>query len=326
MVGSSKVFGVFYFVISEGFRRFLYGLIVISLLFLNRPISAQPISFIKKLKIGTTLGWELTDTLSEISGICNAFPVIGSNWLLGIQDGGNSSDIVVFDWVNRRSFVVATGLHNRDWEAIIRDDERVYIGDFGNNRGNRRDLKIYRICNIDSAVFTEDWKCNVSEINKRGIRNTSLVDSIEFAFEDQLDFQPRFRHNFDCESMLVQDDSIWLFTKNWKNFKSNVYVLLNSPGKQVARKVASINTRCLITDACWHNREVLLVGYSVFGNQYILNLDWNRKRVLSRRKIGIKPAQVEGVALNLLHDKVFIATEKRKTQRAAIIELEFKRK
>ncbi len=326
MVGSRKVFVVFNNVLSVGFRRFLSGLIFISLLFFIQPLTAQPISSIKNLKIGTAVGWELADSLSEISGICNAFPVIGSNWLLGIQDGGNSSDIVVFDWEIRKSFVVATGLNNRDWEAIVRDDERVYIGDFGNNRGNRRDLKIYRISHVDSAVFTEDWKCNVSEINKRGIRNTSLVDSIEFAFEDQLDFQPRFRHNFDCESMLVQDDSIWLFTKNWKNFKSNVYVLLNSPGKQMARKVASINTRCLITDACWQNREVLLVGYSVFGNQYILNLDWNRKRVLSRRKIGIKPAQVEGVALNLLHDKVFIATEKRKTQRAAIIELEFKRK
>jgi hypothetical protein len=313
-------------VLSVGFRRFLSGLIFISLLFFIRPLSAQPISSTKNLKIGTAVGWELADSLSEISGICNAFPVIGSNWLLGIQDGGNSSDIVVFDWEIRKSFVVATGLNNRDWEAITRDDERVYIGDFGNNRGNRRDLKIYRISHVDSAVFSQYWKNNVTGINKGEIRNTSLVDSIEFAFEDQLDFQPRFRHNFDCESMLVQGDSIWLFTKNWKNFKSNVYVLLNSPGKQVARKVTFINTRCLITDACWQNREVLLVGYSVFGNQYILNLDWNQKRVLSRRKIGIKPAQVEGVSVNLLHDKAFIATEKRKTQHAAIIELEFKRK
>ncbi len=326
MVGSRKVFVVFNNVLSVGFRRFLSGLIFISLLFFIQPLTAQPISSIKNLKIGTAVGWELADSLSEISGICNAFPVIGSNWLLGIQDGGNSSDIVVFDWGNRKSFVVATGLNNRDWEAIVRDDERVYIGDFGNNRGNRRDLKIYRFSHVDSAVFSQNWKSNVTGINKGGIRNTSLVDSIEFAFEDQLDFQPRFRHNFDCESMLVQDDSIWLFTKNWKNFKSNVYVLLNSPGKQVARKVATINTRCLITDACWQNREVLLVGYSVFGNQYILNLDWNRKRILSRRKIGIKPAQVEGISVNLLHDKVFISTEKRKTQRAAIIELKFKRK
>lgn len=326
MVGRSNIFGVINYLLSVGFRRFLFGLIFISLLCFIRPLSAQPMSSIKNLKIGTAVGWDLADSLSEISGICNAFPVIGSNWFLGIQDGGNSSDLVVFDWGNRKSFVVSTGLNNRDWEAITRDDVRVYIGDFGNNRGDRRDLKIYRISDVDSSVFADDWKYNVTGINKRGIRNTSVVDSIEFDFEDQWDFKPRFRHDFDCESMLVLDDSIWLFTKNWKNFKSNVYVLLNSPGKQVARKVASINTRCLVTDVCWHNREVLLVGYSVFGNQYILNLDWNRKRVMSRRKIGIKPAQVEGVALNLLHDKVFIATEKRKTQHAAIIELEFKSK
>jgi len=296
------------------FRPFLF-------LILFNSLSAQEISVSSKLKVREASVWNLTDSIAEISGICNALPFTSTNWFLGIQDGGNSSDIVVFNWENRKSFVVSTGLNNRDWEAITRDNERVYIGDFGNNRGDRRDLKIYRISNVDSAVFAEDWKCNVTGINKRGIRNTSLVDSIEFVFEDQQDFRSRFRHNFDCESMLVNGDSIWLFTKNWKNFRSDVYLLLNKPEKQVARKIAVLKTRCLVTDVCWQNRDVFLTGYTLLGNQFLLNLQWNQMKITDRRRIGLKPAQIEGLQFNSLYRKLYISTEKRKSQSAAIIEL-----
>lgn len=295
------------------FRPFLF------LIFFNS-LSAQEVSFSSKLKVKEASVWNLTDSIAEISGICNALPFTSTNWFLGIQDGGNSSDIVVFDWENRKSFVVSTGLNNRDWEAITRDNERVYIGDFGNNQGNRRDLKIYRISNFDSAVFTENWKHDFTGTEKQG-RYTWLVDSIDFAFEEQDDFRPRFRHNFDCESMLVRGDSIWLFTKNWKNFRSDVYLLLNKPEKQVARKIAVLKTRCLVTDGCWQNRDVLLTGYTLLGNQFLLNLQWNQMKITDRRRIGLKPAQIEGLQFNSLCRKLYISTEKRKSQSAAIIEL-----
>ncbi|MFM1791942.1 MAG: hypothetical protein RLZZ252_296, partial [Bacteroidota bacterium] len=59
MVGRSNILGVNNYLLSVGFRRFLYGLIFISLLFFIRPLSAQPISSIKNLKIGTAVGWDL---------------------------------------------------------------------------------------------------------------------------------------------------------------------------------------------------------------------------------------------------------------------------
>ena len=38
------------------------------------------------------------------------------------------------------------GTSNQDWEDIDKDDEYVYIGDFGNNvRGNRTNLRIIRV-------------------------------------------------------------------------------------------------------------------------------------------------------------------------------------
>ena len=34
---------------------------------------------------------------------------------------------------------------NVDWEDITQDETHIYIADFGNNNGNRTDLKIYKI-------------------------------------------------------------------------------------------------------------------------------------------------------------------------------------
>ena len=34
---------------------------------------------------------------------------------------------------------------NKDWEDITKDNKFLYIGDFGNNLNNRKDLKIYKV-------------------------------------------------------------------------------------------------------------------------------------------------------------------------------------
>ncbi len=34
---------------------------------------------------------------------------------------------------------------NVDWEDICTDNDYIYIGDFGNNNGNRTNLKIYKV-------------------------------------------------------------------------------------------------------------------------------------------------------------------------------------
>ena len=37
-----------------------------------------------------------------------------------------------------------SNIKNTDWEEISQDKDFIYIGDIGNNSGNRDDLKIYR--------------------------------------------------------------------------------------------------------------------------------------------------------------------------------------
>ena len=67
--------------------------------------------------------------------------------LISNNDSGNKSELISFrpngDLVNIQSFET---LKNIDWEDLTQDDQgNVYIGDFGNNRQMRKDLKIYKI-------------------------------------------------------------------------------------------------------------------------------------------------------------------------------------
>jgi len=258
--------------------------------------------------------WNLETIYSEISGLTAINTGNNTPTFLAIQDGGNATEIMVCRWVERKIEGIKVPLVNSDWEAIVVDSSRVYLGDFGNNRGNRKDLKIYRCLGIPSNFN------NVGDLSQ-ALADNHNWDSIQFNFPDQANFSPRFRHNFDCEAMLVRGDSIWLFTKNWRNFRSQIYLLENKPGRQVALPVAELKPRCLVTDACWVNGGAVLLGYSVLGNQFIMNVDWAKKRISKKRKLAIKPAQMEGVAFNPGNNKIYVSTEKRKTQQAAIIEL-----
>ena len=254
----------------------------------------------------------------EISGIL----ALGNqrSSIIGIQDGGNKPEILLFRPGNSTQRM-GLPIKNRDWEAITANQEYLYIGDFGNNRGNRRDLCVYRIKrNNTESLF--------NAIDSVGVNGDSVadfqIDSIAFAFEDQRQFKPRFRHNFDCESMLVREDSIWLFTKNWSNFRCNIYLIPALPGDYVARKIGSVNTRFLVTDACWLENKVAMVGYTIWGNQYFNQLDLRSMKLHRRVRIPLKPAQVEGVAYRLSTQELFIATEARKTQQSAIYRLKFR--
>ena len=42
---------------------------------------------------------------------------------------------------------------NVDWEDICTDDDYIYIGDFGNNSGNRTNLRIYKVLKSDNKTL-----------------------------------------------------------------------------------------------------------------------------------------------------------------------------
>jgi hypothetical protein len=137
-------------------------------------------------------------------------------------------------------------IRNHDTEEIAQDSQYLYFGDVGNNKGNRQNLRIYRI-------------------NKKSIENQKFeVDTIQFSYEDQTDFTPNLMANdYDCEAFIVTRDSIYLFTKQWVSAKTTVYSLPKTPGTHVAHRGETYNVKGLVTGATYvpEYQLVVLCGY-----------------------------------------------------------------
>jgi hypothetical protein len=125
------------------------------------------------------------------------------------------------------------GLQNKDWEEIQQDENYLYIGDIGNNSGNRTDLKIYK---IEKASLFD---------GQPGI----AVDSIMFSFEDQNNFDPPgpLQTDFDAEAFVVTGTDIYVLSKQWISHKTAVYRFPNEAGVHEAEKVDEYNVEGLVT-------------------------------------------------------------------------------
>ena len=109
---------------------------------------------------------ELPDILKECSGV----ELLNSGlWIH--NDGGNPHQIYLIDSLDGDILKNVTIDHeNIDWEDFAENEDHLFIGDFGNNPGNRTDLRILRI-------------------NKNDLSNDTIqVEVIEFEYSDQVDF------------------------------------------------------------------------------------------------------------------------------------------
>ena len=176
---------------------------------------------------------------------------------------------------------------NTDWEEISQDADYVYVGDFGNNtQGNRRDLKIIRI--LKSSILNREPE----------------MDLINFEYENQDDFSPHGPNNtdFDCEALIVTDNDIYLFTKEWISHKTRLYKLPKVPGTYSAQLLDSYQINGLVTGAVYNEEKdlVVLSGYSTLLQPFVeLLYDYPEADFLkgNKRKIAVNLPfhQVEGI-------------------------------
>lgn len=111
----------------------------------------------------------LSDTLKESSGL-----TIIKGKLLSFNDSGNPAEVYEMNPNNGRiGKTYRTNAVNIDWEAITNDGENIYVGDFGNNLGNRKDLTIYKI------PFTPEAE------------NLIYTSKINFFYPEQQDFSAK---------------------------------------------------------------------------------------------------------------------------------------
>ena len=86
----------------------------------------------------------LPDLINESSGL-----VFFDDQLWTHNDKGGEDKIYQIDTstgVVIQTVVIAAA-DNDDWEDLAQDENHIYIGDFGNNKGDRMNLKIYKIKN-----------------------------------------------------------------------------------------------------------------------------------------------------------------------------------
>jgi hypothetical protein len=189
---------------------------------------------------------QLADAVAESSGLLY---VGGKLWTL--NDSGNAPVLFQVDSTNGRVVqqVRLTNAANVDWEDLTADARYVYVGDFGNNTGNRRDLRILRVAQADLGPAA----------------TTATAEEINFSYPDQTDFTPRpNQHNYDCEAFFFANDSLHLFTKNWGDLQTRYYTVPAQPGTHVAHFKGTLNVNGLVTAAARNpaGSVVGLLGYS----------------------------------------------------------------
>lgn len=203
------------------------------------------------------------------------------NQLWTHNDAGNEDKIYQIDTTDGtilQTTIIANS-NNEDWEDLAEDDTHLYIGDFGNNDGDRMDLRIYKVPK--------------SQLNS-GIATAQVI---EFSYSDQTDFTPANNNNdYDCEAFFFHNDSLHLFSKNWVDQRTRHYVMPSEPGTYVAEVRESMDVQGLITGAdISEDGVVALIGYNLSGVNIVwLYFDYQGTNFFSgnKRKISL------GLALN----------------------------
>lgn len=210
--------------------------LVLYLLFLPFSLLSQNFPAVKKFK--------LPEQLPEASGLYVDTP--DSLWWL--NDSGNAPVLYCTDGKGNLQRELRVGeAVNRDWEDLAADEAgNIYIGDFGNNDNQRRDLCIY--------IFQPE---------------TGAVDSILFRYPDQEEFPPERREDwtFDMEGFFYHQDSLHLFSKDKtreRSFITKHYVLPAKAGTYTAKLRRSLSLpKRVVTGAAISadGRTVALLSY-----------------------------------------------------------------
>ena len=256
--------------------------------------SAQRTDFLKITKYRVSF---LSDSLKENSGL-NFF----RGNLYTMNDGGNSSDIFEIDKSSGKILnTIKTGLVNTDWEAVASDSLFIYIADFGNNAGMRKDLKIYKIPASDSV-------------------RSDTVKTISYHYPEQSDFTRKVISNdFDAEAMIVLHGKIHVFTKEWAS-RSTTHYILNPDltENQAAEKTESFKTGFFVTDAAYYTGKLYLVGYTKNTEVFLSVFNETEPGVFFSKPprkyylgSSLKIGQIEGIEVD--DNGVYISGEEFKT-------------
>jgi hypothetical protein len=183
--------------------------------------------------------FELPKEIKEASAL-QYIPATDLYWTL--EDSGNEPVLFALDKNGKLAHTVTINKPNNDWEALTADgDGNLYIGDFGNNDNDRKNLAIYKI--------------NAADLSKN---KADAATEITFYYPGQKDFPPKKSNRiFDAEAFLYYNGHFYIFTKNRSSDSdgtTQLYKVPNLPGNHAAQLLGKFKTckefrNCAITDA-----------------------------------------------------------------------------
>ena len=191
-----------------------------------------------------TLLGELPQEVNETSGL-----IFYNGKLITHNDSGNTPELYEIDTISLEvtRIVQIQNAVNRDWEDLTQDDNFIYIGDIGNNNGDRTDLAIYRI-------------------RKSDYNNSDSVpaERIGFTYEDQTSFEPSANSDWDAEALTIIRGQLTVFTKEWQRNGSTAYAIPNTPGDHDAINLGNSPATGLVTAATYNTATniLYLLSYS----------------------------------------------------------------
>lgn len=249
---------------------------------------------------------KLDDTLIESSGLIYYNKLFWTH-----NDSDNPPCLYAFDSLTgkiiHRTFI--SNKTNIDWEDMSQDSQYIYIGDFGNNSGNRKDLKVLLI--------------NKSDLQLSQARDTVNATEITFSFADQVSFSnSNQNHDFDMEAFCVLGDSLHLFSKNWVDKKTRHYVMPKTPGNYALQPQESFYVNGQVTGACADEQRgvILLTGYNKTDISSFVWMMWDMQgnRFMNGNKRRIEIGTVisfgQNEAICFKDKQVYISNEKYLTE------------
>ncbi len=201
----------------------------------------------------------LPNSLSELSGLGFA-----CQKLWGHNDGGQAPVLFGMDAASGAILdSLPIPVQQIDWEDACVGPNHLFIGDFGNNTGQRDSLAVLRI--------------PLQELCQRQVLT---VDTIAFSYADQPGpVSDPNGHDRDCESMAFFRDSLVLLTKNRNSSKARWYRLPAIPGHYALYPVDSTELQGQATGLdVWGDSLLVLVGYTppIFSPFLVLGFDFGQ--------------------------------------------------
>ena len=198
---------------------------------------------------------KLPKKMKEVSGMA-LDDKNGRFWM--VNDSGNKPVLYALDADGEVTKKIEVEAKNKDWEDLTTDDDgNIYIGDFGNNSNDRKNLRIFKL--------------KAKDLNDKSIDPTK----ISFYFPEQDKFPPKKdKRFFDCESFFYLNDHLYLFTKSRVRSNPGLSMLYKIPAKKGHHEAKLMGTFETCKDkGCWvtsadinssKNKIVLLTEEGVY--------------------------------------------------------------